>query len=866
LLPSPNFKMPHMSRQRPFCRNWIAPAVLAGPLALLMWTGCERTKSVPASTSAGTPAVAAAPKPSPQELPAVAQFRKVVEPILKDRCYECHGDGSSKGGIAFDELTDKRIAHDPQLWLKVLKNTRSHIMPPLDAENPLKDEERVALESWIKSGAFGLDPAQPDPGRVTLHRLNRTEYKNTIRDLMGVQFETTSAFPDDDSGYGFENVADVLNMSPLLMEKYLAAAQTIVDKAVPRVTRTPAVKVAGVNDFKYSDGTPTTGRAIRGSGLGADAIMAIHLPFPKEASISRVFEIQEKGDYRVVIEQNRRGDFAYVPQRAEVTVTIDDKQVSQEQYSWTANKHWEAPHAVHWEPGNHNLVIAIKPLPSDPKRGGDDNTYAVKAVRLEGPLDPAKWVHPPNYTRFFTRSTVPDDAAGRRAYATEVLTAFATKAYRRPVSAESVEELVKIAESYYTQRDITFETGISRAMVAVLSSPRFLFRVENPVPPTPDATVANVDEFSLASRLSYFLWSTMPDDELLKLAAEGKLRANLQAQVKRMLDDSRSHQLVEHFTGQWLQSRLVTTVPLNRNEILQREGAAPAGGGRGGRGGGRGGGGPAAPGSDPHRNAAKEETEKYFEYVMRENRSIDEFLASDYTFLNETLADIYKIEGVKGPELRKVTLPPDNPRGGVLTMGSVLMITSNPTRTSPVKRGKWILDNILDAPTPPPPPNVPALEDAKPKDPTHVPTLRETMATHREDTMCASCHNRMDPLGLALDNFNALGQWRTQEHNQPIDPSGELATGEKFADIRELKRILVENHKTEFRRCLTEKLMIYALGRGTEYYDVPAVDKIVESLEKNGGAFNALLMGVIESVPFQQQRIVKTVSSSQAGQ
>ena len=836
-----------MSRPR-FNLHWLVPSVLAGAAALLIWAGCKRSASLPAgtpganATAAATPA--ATPMPVPRELPAVAQFRKIVEPILAERCYDCHGDGASKGGIAFDELTADKIAHDPQLWLKVLKNTRSHIMPPLKADNPLTDGERIALEGWIKTFGFDLDPARPDPGRVTLHRLNRVEYKNTIRDLLSVEFETQAAFPDDDSGYGFDNIADVLNMSPLLMEKYLAAAQTVVDKAVPKVTRTPAVQIADVGDFQYPDGTPTVGRIIRGSGLGAAGIPAIAMTFAKDATISHKFDVKQAGEYRVVIEQNIRGDFSFSPQRAQLTVTLDGQQVSQKDYPWLANRHTEEVHKVRWEPGSHPITFTIKSLAS----GGQDVVYNLKKVRLEGPLDEARWVHPPNYARFFPRDEIPADLAQRRVYARELLGPFATQAFRRPTTAASVEPLVDIAEKYYTTPGTTFESGIAQAMVAVLASPRFLYRVENPAPAAPNASVANVDEHSLASRLSYFLWSTMPDDELFKLAAAGKLRANLDAQVKRMLADPRSANLVEHFTGQWLQSRLVTTVPLNQREILQREGINTGGGGRGGNTG------PGANVSDALRLAFKQETEKYFEHVLRENRSVDEFLASDYTFLNETAANAYKIEGVKGPELRKVTLPPGDAHGGMLTMGSVLMITSNPTRTSPVKRGKWILDNILDAPTPPPPPNIPALEDAKPKDADHTPTLRETMAIHREDALCASCHNRMDPLGLALENFNALGSWREQEFKQKIDPAGQLATGETFTDIRDLKRILVAGHKLEFYRCLTEKLLTYAAGRGMEYYDVPTIDQIVANLDQNHGAFSTLLMGVIESAPFQQQR------------
>jgi uncharacterized protein DUF1592/uncharacterized protein DUF1588/uncharacterized protein DUF1587/uncharacterized protein DUF1585/uncharacterized protein DUF1595/cytochrome c len=787
------------------------------------------------------------------EKQTIDQFHKIVSPILQKRCYDCHGDGAHKASIAFDTLTTSDQIRNPQLWLKVLRNTRSHIMPPPSKGQPTLAEQQE-LEQWIKTGGFGLDPSQPDPGRVTIHRLNRVEYKNTIRDLMGVDFETKEAFPDDDSGYGFDNIADVLNMSPLLMEKYLTAAQTVVGKAVPVVTRVPALQIAGVEDFKYPDGTPTAGKIIRGSGLGADGTLAIALPYPKESSVSHVFDVKQAGDYRVVLEQNFRGDFSFNPQRAVVTVAVDGKQVSEKEHGWESNHDVDDVYTVHWEPGLHTISTAIKPaatLGKGTAGRGADNLYNIKKVRLEGPLDPAQWVHPANYTRFFGRDVVPSDEAGRRDYAKEILNVFASKAYRRPAPAESIDQLAEIAEKVYSVPGTSFESGVAQAMVAVLASPRFLFRVDRPAPTDASAAYANVDDYSLASRLSYFLWSTMPDDELLQLAGAGTLRANLSAQVKRMLADPRSSAFVENFTGHWLQTRLVTTVPLNPREIMAREGVSVGGGARGF---GRGGGGGSV--SDTLRNASEQEAEKYFEYVLREDRSVDEFLASDYTFLNETLATAYKISDVKGPELRKVVLPPGDARGGILTMGSVLMVTSNPTRTSPVKRGKWILENILAAPTPPPPPNVPALEDSKPKDDSHVPTLRETLAVHREDAMCASCHNRMDPLGLALENFNALGQWRAEEYKQKIDPSGQLATGETFTGIAELKRILVARHKVEFYRCLTEKMLTYALGRGMEYYDVPTVDKIVESLDRNHGAFSALLTGVIESAPFQQQRLL----------
>lgn len=816
-------------------------------VAAVTWAVRDKPDTAPAVASvASAPAAAPAPKVDP----VVAQFHKDVEPILRARCYDCHGDGSRKGEVAFDDLTAEHIAGDPKFWLKVLKNTRSQVMPPPDAENPLTASEMTTLSNWITTSAFGLDPARPDPGRVTVHRLNRTEYTNTIRDLLEVEYDAESEFPGDDSGYGFENIADVLNMSPLLMEKYLTAAQTAVDRGVPKVSRVPKVEVVGPADFKLPDGTPATPKVIRGSGLGIHAIQAVAMPYIQEASINHTFKIEKAGQYRVVVEQNFRGDFAFVPQRAEMITVIDGKEVSKHTHGWISNQNVDEPHLVQWEPGEHTINISLKPIAMEgtKPRNATDNIYHIKKVRLEGPLAPSEWVPPSNYARYFSRDTPPTDAAERRAYAQEVLTAFATKAYRRPASAESVAQVVDIAEKYYSLPGNTFESGIAQGMVAILASPRFLFRVSIPEVSNTPAEYANVDEYTLASRLSYFLWSTMPDAELLKLAGEGKLRANLAAQTKRMMDDPRSQQFIEHFTGQWLQSRLVSHVQLNPREILLRENNTTR-----------------FNLTDPLREAVKQEPEKFFEHVVRDNRSIDEFLNSDYTFLNEALANLYKIEGVKGPEMRKVALPEGSERGGLITMGGVLMVTSNPTRTSPVKRGKWILDNILDAPMPPPPPDVPPLEESETKAADHVATLRETLQRHREEPICASCHNRMDPLGLALDSFNALGQWRTQEFGQPIDASGSLNTGETFADVRELKKVLQENHKYEFYRCLTEKLMIYATGRGMEYYDVPTVDKIVAELKQTNGSFSTLLSGVINSAPFQQQRLnTNPVSSATA--
>jgi hypothetical protein len=501
------------------------------------------------------------------------------------------------------------------------------------------------------------------------------------------------------------------------------------------------------------------------------------------------------------------------------------------------------------------------------------------SVTVRGPLDPQHWVRPKNYDRFFPRA-VPEGAAARRDYARELLQRFATQAFRRPAEPETIDRLVDLAESVYGQEAKPFEAGIAAAMTAVLASPRFLFREEG-IDAGPPNGHPLIDEYALVSRLSYFFWSSMPDEELWRLADSHKLRENLAAQVKRMLADERSREFVRHFTGQWLQARDIDAVNINAFAVVSRDQK-----------------------SDPEsekrrarfrelrtrppesltpeekteleearkafvsgsrrfsqyelngdlRRAMRRETEMLFEHIVQQDRSLLEFIDSDYTFLNERLAKHYGIDDVKGDDMRQVQLPADSPRGGVLTQGTMLAVTSNPDRTSPVKRGLFILDNLLGTPPAPPPPNIPPLEDAAKRISGRTPSLRETLELHRSEALCNSCHARMDPLGLALENFNALGMYRESRPDREIDAAGQLITGESFSTIRELKRVLVNERRLDFYRCLTEKLLTYALGRGLEYQDVQIVDTIVERLENENGRPWALLMGIIESAPFQKTR------------
>ena len=808
------------------------------------------------------------------EKSGAAQFHKDIQPILSEYCYDCHGDGEHKGNVAFDEFkTDEAVLTNRDLWLNALKYVRAGIMPPNKKPKPT-DAQKKLIANWIKTAVFGIDPNNPDPGRVTVRRLNRVEYRNTIRDLMGVDYDTSVEFPADDTGYGFDDIGDVLTISPMLLEKYVAAANNIVAQAVPTVSRVvPETTIAGGRFHEASaegDKSPRRGR---------DTLLS--LPFYKPIALAATFDAPHDGSYQVTLNLATKGEFDFDPAKSQVVFKLDGQQLLQKDFGWD-NKTFPFHFDEKLTKGNHEFTFELHPLNTSP---GETNTLIMRLVDVSivGPTEKQFATKPKNYTRFFPRETIPTGAAERREYAMEILRNFASKAYRRPVDEKTVNRLAALAESVYTQPGKSFEAGVGYAIEAVIASPRFLFRIEQNEPGTTQAGWSEVDEYSLASRLSYFLWSTMPDEELTKLAARGELRANLAAQVKRMMADPRSHAFVENFTGQWLQVRDVQGITINAREVLARDDGvekqlqqqvanfqarqaelakARANGVTNS---------PAAnrprrlngtPFYKPRfeldgetRAAMKNETEMFFASIVKEDRPVTDLIDSDYTFLNEKLAKLYGLTnlGVTGPEMRRVTLPADCERGGILAEGTVLTVTSNPDRTSPVKRGLFVLSNILGTPAPPPPPNVPALE-ASESNFTNQPTLRATLEMHRDSPMCSSCHSRMDPIGLAMENFNALGMWRERERGQPIDATGKLVTGESFKDFRELKHILATNHRADFYRCLTEKMLTYAVGRGLEYYDTETVDKIVDDLERNDGHFSVLLNDIIASAPFQKQR------------
>lgn len=808
---------------------------------------------------------------SAAQLTGGIEFQKHIKPILENYCFDCHADGVNKGNVAFDEFkTDQAMLENRELWLHALKYLRAGLMPPPKKPEPTPGEKAL-IEQWIKSSVFQIKPQNPDPGRITVRRLNRVEYANTIRDLIGVDFDTKMVFPPDDTGHGFDNIGDVLTLSPMLMEKYIVAANQIINQAVPMSAKVIREHILDGADFSGPENSrPKSHRR-------TEFPEPLPLSYYKPAVVTNTFKASLAGTYQLAVAlmiNEKYMDEAFDSNKCRLIFRVDGKELLRDEYGWEGGKSYTHNFELDWTAGVHNLSFELQPLTPDQPQTRS-LSMQITSVKIRGPMAKEHWVQPNDYGRFFPMA-VPNDTPSRQAYARELLGKFARRAFRRPPDDKTLDRLVSLAESIYSQPGKSFEAGVAQGMVAVLASPRFLFREERTENLTDGATYPFVDEFSLASRLSYFLWSSMPDEEMLSLAEAGDLRRSLTAQVQRMLKDKRSEAFVRNFVGQWLRARDIENIPIEPAAVLAREKKAgldmrpirrrlrelgdkpehqltqaerdelrtlrlPV----------------RRPEMGPElRLAMRQETEKCFEYILREDRSLLELLDADYTFLNERLALHYDIANVNGNEMRLVKLSPDSPRGGILTQGTILGVTSNPTRTSPVKRGLFILDNILGTPPPPPPPDIPPLEAATKGFTNHTPSLRETLVAHRENPLCSSCHNRMDPLGLALENFNAMGMWRTTEFGQPIDATGSLITGETFSSVHDLKRSLVKNHSQEFFRTITEKMLIFALGRGLEYYDVETCDQIVVRMEAADGRPSALIAGVVESAPFQKTRSV----------
>jgi len=766
-------------------------------------------------------------KPQPSRSPAkeasAPSFDKDVAPFLSKHCYSCHGGGRSKGDLTLDKYHDEQeIVKDREVWENVVEMVRTGEMPPKAKGRPRPTPSEADLATQAIDDLLDrCDCTGPrNDGRVTIRRLNRAEYNNTIRDLVGIDFKPAADFPNDDVGYGFDNIGDVLSLSPLLLEKYLAAAEAILDRAIvindppkaskQRLSLNPSFRAGGVR---------------RGGGLflnGKGQISAqIYLDEGDYTIRAEVFG-QQLGDQpvRAALRVNRDviKEFDVTATQA-APATIEAK-IRLKAGTRTIGVGFLNPYTEPGKPGEEPK----KPEPAPQKRDESfrpvdpdkhQRVLVVRSISLDGPYNPPPPVLPETHERLMAhRADLPPREAAR-----EIVTRFANKAFRRPARPEEVERLLKLYDKAEKEGD-RFENCVRVALEGVFVWPAFLFRVEPDPPGVAPGTSYQVGEYELASRLSYFLWSSMPDDELFALAAQGQLRKNLDAQVRRMLSDPKSAAFVQNFTGQWLTTRKLAYVAPDPQEFPDFD--------------------------EELRSAMVRETELFFEAILRENRSVLDLIDADFSFVNGRLAKLYGIEGVTGPEFRRVKLPPN--RGGVLTQAGVLTLTSNPTRTSPVKRGKWVLEQILGTPPPPPPPDVPALPDAKEM----TGSLRKVMEQHRANVLCASCHQRMDPIGFAFENYDAIGAWRDKDGGFAIDASGVLPGGQSFRGPAELK-VIIKDKKDQFSRCLTEKLLTYALGRGLEYYDRCAVDDIMEALEKNDYRFSALITGVIKSGPFQKR-------------
>jgi hypothetical protein len=731
-------------------------------------------------------------------------FESDLRPLIVDLCVSCHGAEKQRGDVDLEPfLGEPRFGEQRELWEKVRDALANRDMPPDNKPQPTEQARQQAVRLLDREFERLDASLPPNPGRVTLRRLNRNEYRNTIRDLVGIDYDTQAHFPHDESGYGFDNIGDVLSLPPMLMEKYLAAAEEIARRTI--VTEDPA--------RKRVHRIPA-----RGFTTQADAISTVEEEvwgFYREGEITTEYVFPAAGDY--VLRLRAYGEQAG-SELPKLVVRVDGREVHVHPVRAGAEKPetFEVPVTV--AAGAHRLGVAY---PNNFNADGDRNVY-LAAFEVVGPLGGPPDDYPEPHRRLLPRRPEP----GRElALARESLGAFATRAYRRPVTASEVERLVRFVE-LGMKDGLGFEAGMQLALQAALVSPHFLYRWElDPEALSPGGT-RDLDDYEVASRLSYFLWSSMPDAELFDQAARGDLRRPgvLEAQVRRMLRDPRSDALVRNFGGQWLQVR-------NLDQVEPDASLFPGW-------------------SVGLRDAARRETELYFRAILDEDRTVQELVASDFTYLNEALARHYGIPGVEGPEFRRVTLPAGSPRGGVLTMASVLTITSVPTRTSPVLRGKWILEQILGTPPPPPPPNVPPIEEGA--EASKSATLRQRLELHRSKPDCLGCHQRMDPLGFALENFDAVGAWRDQDGPHPIDNAAELPGGRRFVGAEGLKEIVRKSD--DFPRALAGRLLTYALGRGLEPYDRRTVRILVDDLEKNGFKFSSLVLGIVRSDPFLKRQ------------
>lgn len=756
---------------------------------------------------------------------AAAQTSATEQETVKRYCVGCHNAKVKTGGFALDALDVHHVDQHSQDWEKVVRKLRTRSMPPAGLPRPDENTYKTLLAS-IETSLDKSAAAAPNPGRTdTFRRLNRTEYRNAVRDLLAVDMDVSSLLPSDESSHGFDNIT-VGDLSPTLLERYLLAARKISRLAVGSPMRSPGGDTITLPpDLTQEDHFEDLPLGTRGGA-------AIHYNFPLDAKYDiQVRLARDRNEHVEGLREAQQVELMLDGERLQVfTVTPPPKDKDHSAVDQHLNLR------VPVKAGPHEVAVAF-PMTVSPLLETERQPWhahfnmdrhprirpALYSITVNGPYEAKGAGDTPSRQRLF--ACRPANAGEENACAKKIISTLTRRAYRRPVTQADLEPPMRFFNQ--GRKDGGFESGIEMAVSAVLISPEFLFRMEQDPAGIAPKTAYRVSDLELASRMSFFLWSSIPDDELLDAAVAGKLRnpAVLQAQVQRMLGDSRSNALVTNFAEQWLYLRnLASTTPDMR----------------------------LFPDFDDNlRRSFRRETELFFESILREDRSVMDLLTANYTFVNERLAKHYGIPNVYGSRFRRVTFGPDSVRGGLLRQGSILTVTSYATRTSPVIRGKWVLDNILGVPPPPPPPSVPALKENNGG--TKNVSIRERMAQHRANPACSGCHQLMDPVGFSLENFDAVGRWRPVEDGKPIDASGSLPDGTKFEGVRGLQQALMSRPEA-FANTLTEKLLTYALGRGVEYYDAPAVRKIVHDSQARDYRFSSLIAGIVGSTPFQMRR------------
>jgi len=810
-------------------------ALTAVALLVLCWTWVDAREQTAAQPRPATPAPA---KPAPAKpvaaSPAPTQSHKAT---LDRYCVTCHSDRLKTAGLTLESIDTANIAGAPDIWEKVVRKVRVGMMPPQGSPAP-DAASRAALVSWLTCELDAHAAAHPDPGRPLVHRLNRAEYGNAIRDLLDLEIDPASLLPADDSAYGFDNVADVLGVSPVLLERYLSAAGKVSALAVGDPDSGVASETFRVRQDASQD------RHVEGLPIGTVGGMLAHTTMPLDGE----YVIQPRL-FRTNLGAMRGLEYAH-----QLEITVDGARVHLASFGGDedfkaslknptlAGDDVEARSRarVRLTAGPHTIGVAfiektaaqnswrLQPFLRSSHDTFDPTGYPhIDVFSVTGPYNAMGSGDTPSRRRVFLcrpATTAEEEPCARR-----IVSTLARLAYRGQATDEDIQRLM----SFYAtgRRDGNFEKGIQLALQRMLASAKFALRVERDPANTKPGSVYPLHSLDLASRLSFFLWSSLPDDELLRVAEQGKLRTPvvLRQQLRRMIADPKSEALVSNFAGQWLYLRnLKNMVPLS-TEFVDFD--------------------------DNLRRAFEQEAELFFASIMRENRSVLDLMDANYTFINERLAKHYNIPGVYGSHYRRVTLT-DEARRGLLGKGAILMVTSHTDRTSPVVRGKWVLDNLLGAPPPPMPANVPPL-DENGQQAGRVLTMRERMEVHRRNPVCANCHKIMDPIGLAMENFDAVGSWRTREggtHGTAIDASGVLLDGTKVDGIVSLRKALMRNPEI-FVGTFVEKMMTYALGRGVAATDMPTVRQIVRDGGSQNYRFASMVEGIVNSAAFQMRRV-----------